>query len=122
LHLAELERVKLCIIQQTILEVKLVNHLVCHGKIDIGKIAFIEPNATQRNIVDFSIFEITIEKSTIDKRNGFESAIRKVAVTKRTILKFFVLGIVVVKNVKLKFLIQDIIGSHNGNLSGKSTK
>jgi hypothetical protein len=96
--------------------------LVCHGKIDIGKIAFIKPNATQRNIVDFGIFEITIEKSTIDKRNGFESTIRKVAVTERTILKLFVLGIVVVKNVKLKFLIQDIIGSHNGNLSGKSTK
>jgi hypothetical protein len=96
--------------------------LICHSKIDIGKIAFIEPNSSQRDVVDFSIFEITIEKSTIDKRNGFESAIRKVAVTERTILKLFVLGIVVVKNVKLKFLIQDIIGSHNGNFSGKSTK
>jgi hypothetical protein len=102
--------------------VKLVNHLVCHGKINVGEIAFVKPNATQRDIIDFGIFEITIEKSTIDKRNGFESAIRKVAVTERTILKFFVLGIVVVKNVKLKFLIQDIIGSHNGNFIGKSTK
>jgi hypothetical protein len=85
--------------------VKFKNHLVGHGKIDIGEITFIKPNTTQRNVVDFSIFEITIEKGTIHKRNGFESTIGKITMSERAIFKFFVLGIVVVKNVELEFLV-----------------
>jgi hypothetical protein len=109
LHFFHFQSVELGIIQQTILEVKLKNHLVGHGKVDIGKVTFGKPNTTQRNIIDFSVFKIAIKEITIHKSDRLKGTIGEIDVIKRTIVKLFELGIDVIKNFVSEFLIGYII-------------
>jgi hypothetical protein len=97
------------IIQQTILEVKLKNYLVGHGKIDIGKIAFGKPNTAQGNIIDFGVFKIAVKEITIDKSHCLKRAIGEVDVVKGAVFKLLELSIDIIKNVVCEFLVCDII-------------
>jgi len=85
--------------------VKLINHLISHGKVHVGKITFGKKHPTQRHIVDFSFFKIAIKEIAINKRNRLKRTVSEIAIVKSTILKIFEFGIRIVKRFVVEFLV-----------------
>jgi hypothetical protein len=105
LHFSEFQGIKFGIIQQTIFKVKLINDLVGHGKVDVGKITFGKKHTAQRHIIDFSFFKITIQEIAINKRHRLKGTVSEIAIVEGTIFKIFEFGIGIVKYLVVKFLV-----------------